>query len=176
VWLWVGSGGSSLFAIVMAALKFIAAVAVSLAFVAITVAGAVGAGIRSITNFFNTRTRYMAKLAKNLYFHSIASNQSVLAQLNDDAEEEDISEAVITYALLLRHGHRGLDSVRFEAMKFLKDEFDVDCAFDIEDGCVHLRKLGLLVEDENGALRIRDLEDAREHLINTWAAVPRLAR
>ncbi len=176
VWLWVGSGGSSLFAIVMAVLKFVAAVAVSLAFVAVTVAGAVGAVIRSVTNFFNTRTRYMAKLAKNLYFHSIASNQSVLAQLNDDAEEEDISEAVITYALLLRHGHRGLDAVKYEAIKFLKDEFDVDCAFDIEDGCVHLRKLGLLVEDENGALRIRDLEDAREHLINAWAAVPRLAR
>ena len=114
----------------------------------------------------------MAKLSKALYFHSIASNQSVLTQLNDDAEEEDISEAVITYALLLRHGHRGLDAVRFEAVKFLKDEFDVDCAFDIEDGCVHLRKLGLLVEDDYGHLRIRDLEDAREHLIAMWAAAP----
>lgn len=172
LWLWIGSGGSTAFAIGMAGLKFVAAVAVSLAFVAVTVAGAIGAITRSISNFLNTRTRYMAKLSKALYFHSLASNQSVLAQLNDDAEEEDISEAVITYALLLRHGHRGLDAVRFEAVKFLKDEFDVDCAFDIEDGCVHLRKLGLLVEDDHGHLRIRDLEDAREHLIAAWAAVP----
>ncbi len=176
LWLWIGSGGSTAFAIIMASLKFVAAVAISLAFVAVTIAGALGAISRSVSNFFNTRTRYMAKLAKDLYFHSMASNQSVLGQLNDDAEEQDIAEAVVAYALLLRHGHRGLDAVKFEAVKFLKDEFDVDCAFDIEDGCVHLRKLGLLVEDENGHLRIRDLEDAREHLINEWAAVPRMAR
>lgn len=175
LWLWIGSGGSTLFAIIMAALKFLAAVAISLFFVVITLAGAVGAIIRSITNFFNTRTRYMAKLAKSLYFHNLASNQSVLALLSDDAEEEDIKEAVLTYALLLRHGHRGLDEVKYEAEKFLKDEFDVECAFDIEDGCVHLRALGLLVEDENGSPRIRDLEDAREHLVSRWQTIPKTA-
>ncbi len=175
LWLWIGSGGSTLFALIMAALKFIAAVAISLFFVLFTVAGAVGAIIRGISSFFNTRTRYMARLAKSLYFHNIASNQSVLTYLTDDAEEEDIKEAVLTYALLLRHGHLGLDRVKYEAEKFLKDEFDVECAFDIEDGCVHLRGLGLLVEDDHGSPRIRDLDDARDHLIARWQAIPTLA-
>ena len=89
LWLWIGSGGSTLFAVIMAALKFLAAVAISLFFIVITLAGAVGAIIRSITNFFNTRTRYMAKLAKSLYFHNLANNQSVLTLLTDDAEEEE---------------------------------------------------------------------------------------
>lgn len=173
LWLWFGSGGSTVFAIVTAVLKFVAAITfISIYFVVFTVAGAIGAIIRTISSVINTRTRYMAKLAKSLYFHSIGSNQSVLTLLTDDAEEEDIIEAVITYALLLSHGHRGLDAVKSEAEKFLKDEFDVDCAFDIEDGCVHLRKLGLLVEDEHGQPRIRDLEDAREHLIAEWQAIP----
>ncbi|MBI4725258.1 MAG: DUF3754 domain-containing protein, partial [Rhodomicrobium sp.] len=123
LWLWIGSGGSTVIASVMAVLKFVAAVAVSLFFVVFTIAGAVGAIIRSFTNFLNTRTRYMAKLAKSLYFHNIASNQSVLALLADEAEEEDIKEAVLTYALLLRHGHRGLEAVKSEAEKFLNDEF-----------------------------------------------------
>ncbi len=172
IWLWIGSGGSTVFALVMAALKFIAAVAISLFFVVFTIAGAVGAIIRSFTNFFNTRTRYMAKLAKSLYFHNLASNQSVLTLLTDDAEEEDIKEAVLTYALLLRYGHRGLEEVKAEAEKFLQNEFGVKCNFDIEDGCVHLRKLGLLVVDEAGSPRIRDLEDAREHLVNDWRLAP----
>ena len=94
------------------------------------------------------------------------------ANNDDDAEEEDIKEAVLTYALLLRHGHLGLDRVKYEAERFLMDEFGVACAFDIEDGCVHLRKLGLLVEDEHGAPRIRDLEDAYEHLVSSWQAAP----
>ncbi len=172
IWLWVGSGGSTIFAIVMAALKFIAAVAISAFFIVFTIAGAIGAIIRTVTNFFNTRTRYMAKLAKSLYFHNVASNQSVLTMLTDDAEEEDIKEAVITYALLLRYGHRGLEEVKCEAEKFLLGEFGVTCDFDIEDGCVHLRGLGLLVADDNGALHIRHLEDAREHLISRWQAAP----
>jgi hypothetical protein len=172
LWLWIGSGGSTLFAIIMAALKFVAAVAISIFFVVFTIAGAVGAIIRAVTNFFNTRTRYMAKLAKSLYFHNIASNQSVLTLLTDDAEEEDIKEAVITYALLLRHGHRGLEEVKYEAERFLHEEFGVNCDFDIEDGCVHLRGLGLLIVDDAGSPRIRDLEDAREHLLESWQLAP----
>ena len=172
IWLWVGSGGSTAFAIVMAVLKFVAAVAISAFFIVFTIAGAVGAIIRTVTNFFNTRTRYMAKLAKSLYFHNIASNQSVLTLLTDDAEEEDIKEAVITYALLLRYGHRGLEEVKCEAEKFLLGEFGVRCDFDIEDGCVHLKGLGLMVVDEAGAPRIRDLEDARQHLLSRWQAAP----
>ncbi len=175
LWLWVGSGGSTVVAIVMAALKAFALVVISPLVILITVGGAVGAIFRTVTSFFNTRTRYMAKLAKSLYFHNIGSNQSVLTLLTDDAQEEDIIEAVITYALLLGHGHRGLDAVKNEAEKFLKDEFDADCAFDIEDGCDHLRKLGLLVDDEFGQPRIRDLEDAREYLIAQWQAVPAAA-
>jgi hypothetical protein len=175
LWLWIGSGGSTIFAIVTAALKFVAAFAISIFFVFFTVAGAVGAIIRTVTSFFNTRTRYMAKLAKNLYFHNLASNQSVLSMMADDAEEEDIKEAVLTYALLLRYGHRGLEEVKLEAEKFLHDEFGVPCDFDIEDGCVHLRKLGLLVVDETGAPRIRDLDDAFGRLVEEWRQAPSAA-
>lgn len=175
LWLWLGSGGSTAIAIVTAALKFFALVVISPFMILITVGGAVGAIFRTVTSFFNTRTRYMAKLAKSLYFHNVGSNLSVLTLLTDDAEEEDIIEAVITYALLLGHGHRGLDAVKCEAEKFLKDEFRLDCAFDIEDGCNHLRKLGLLVTDEKGQPRIRDLEDARAHLIAEWQQAPTCA-
>lgn len=173
LWFWIGSGGSTAFALVMAVLKFIpAALAIGLGHLLVAIGAAIGAIIRSITSFFNTRIRYMAKLAKSLYFHNIGSNQSVLTLLTDDAEEEDLKEAVLTYALLLRHGHRGLSAVKSEAEMFLKDEFDVDCDFDIVDGCNHLRKLGLLVDDEKGQPRIRELEDAREHLTLTWLRVP----
>ncbi len=175
LWLWIGSGGSAAASVVMALIKVFTVILIPPFLLVVTVGGAAGAIYRTVSNIFNTRTRYMAKLAKSLYFHNIGSNQSVLTLLTDEAEEEDIIEAIITYALLLRHGHRGLDAVKFEAEKFLKDEFDVDVAFDIEDGCVHLRKLGLLVEDEQGHLRIRDLEDAREHLIAAWQAVPAAA-
>lgn len=170
-WLWIGSGGSTVFAIVMAGVKFFLAIAISLFFVLFTIAGALGAIIRSVSNYFNTRTRYMAKLAKSLYFHNLASNQSVLTLLADDAEEEDIKEAILTYALLLRHGHHGLDHVKREAETFLMDEFKVKTAFDIIDGCNHLRVLGLLIDDE-GSQHIRDLDDALEHLISRWESAP----
>ena len=76
---------------------------------------------------------------------------------------------MLTYSFLLKYGHRGLSDVRYEIEKFLKDEFDVDLAFDIEDGCVHLRRLGLFLEDETGASGILDLEDAYTHLLRSWS-------
>jgi hypothetical protein len=170
--LWLGSGGSTVVAIVMALLKFVAAVALSIFFVLITLGGALGAIFRSVMNFFNTRNRYMMRLAKSLYFHNLGSNQSVLALLNDDAEEEDIKEAVLTYIFLLKHGHRGIEDVRFEVEKFLKDEFDVELKFDIEDGCDHLRKLRLLVTHDTGAEHILEFEAARARLLEDWQNAP----
>lgn len=169
--LWIGSGGSTLFAIIMATLKFVAAVAISIFFIVITLAGAIGAIIRSVTNFFNTRTRYMAKLAKSLYFHNLGSNQSVLALLCDDAEEEDIKETILTYCFLLKHGDRGLDTTRFEIEKFVRDQFDVHVKFDIEDGYRKLEYLGLLVE-EDGHTNILSLDRALESMKERWAALP----
>ncbi len=170
--LWIGSGGSAAFAVASAVLKFVFFVAISPILLIGAIIGAGGAIFRSVMNFFNTRTRYMMRLATSLYFYNLASSQSVLALLNDDAEEEDIKEAVLTYAFLVRHGERGIDEVRFEVEKFLKDEFDVEIRFDIEDGLSHLAAMGLLIDDNKDHPRALELEEAYPHLLRLWQAAP----
>jgi hypothetical protein len=174
LWLWIGSGGSVAYALVIAAIKIFTTIVIGLYFLAITVAGAAGAVVRGILSVFNTRTRYMARLARSLYFHIIASNQSVLTYLSDDAEEEDIKEGVLAYAFLLKHGFSDLEQVRSEVSKFLEAEFEQDkfavkVAFDLEDGFVHLKKLGLLQELPSGERKLLALEEAHDYLTQSWA-------
>jgi hypothetical protein len=175
IWLWMTSAWIVSVAVITTALKLIGILYLNLYIVAIVSITAFVAFVKLFFNLRNMRTRnslkYFKSIAKLATYHKISINQSVLSVLSDDGEEEDIKEAALTYAILLRHGYRGLDAVKYEAERFLKDQFDVDCAFDIEDGCSHLRGLGLLVEDDTGVLRIRDLEDAREHLSAQWGAV-----
>jgi hypothetical protein len=171
--LWVGSGGSTLFAIVMAVLKFVAAVAISLFFIVITLAGAVGAVVRSVMNFFNTRNRYMMKLAQSLYFHNLASNQSVLALMNDEAEEEDIKEEALAYCFMLKTpGDDPLHEIQQNAEKFLRDEFGLILKFDVEDALHRLERDGLATEVAPHVFRVLDLDQALTSMRRRWEATP----
>lgn len=173
VWLWVGSGGSTLFALVMAILKFIAAVAISLFFIVITLAGAVGAIIRSVSNFFNTRNRYMMKLAQSLYFHNLASNQSVLALLNDEAEEEDIKEEALAYCFMLKTpGEDDLHEIDRAVEAFLLKEFGIVFNFDVEDALHRLQRDGLAFETAGGKFDVLNLQEARQTMEQRWNATP----
>jgi len=171
--LWVGSGGSTVFAIVMAGLKFVAAVAISLFFIVITLAGAVGAIVRSVMNFFNTRNRYMMKLAQSLYFHNLASNQSVLALLNDEAEEEDIKEEALAYCFMLKTpGDDALKDVQEAVQTFLREEFGVVFNFDAEDALHRLERDGLAEEVSPHVFRVPSLAEARASMERRWNATP----
>jgi hypothetical protein len=56
--------------------------------------------------------------------------------------------------------------------KFFKDEFDVTVAFDIKDGCDHLRKLGLLIDHDGAPAHFLELDAAYNHLVESWKAIP----
>jgi hypothetical protein len=173
LWLWVGSGGSTIFAIVTAVLKFVAAVAISLVFIIFTLAAAVSAVVRSVMNFLNTRNRYMMKLAQSLYFHNLASNQSVLALLNDEAEEEDIKEEALAYCFMLKTpGEDRIEDVQAAAEQFLREEFGVSIRFDAADALIRLQEGRLAFKTASGAFDVVSLAEARRVMTNRWNGVP----
>ena len=133
-------------------------------------AGLAGIVFRQVANVFHTRTQYMAHMAQNLYFHSLANNHGVLALLAERGEEEDIKEEVLLYTLLAKTPvtRAELPDAKRAIEQYLKDEFKVTLNFDLYDGLERLERDGLVTESANGTLIAKSPAAAADHIDNLW--------
>lgn len=132
--------------------------------------GIAGIIIRQIMGFFNQRTQYMKVLAENLYFHSLADNRSAFTLLANRAEEEDIKEEMLLYAVLATepiHRHE-LPDVKAHISSYLRQQFDVDVDFDIDDALGRLIRDSLVTEGPDGLLATLTPTQALAHLDGMW--------
>ena len=150
--------------------KLMAAAVLSPYLLALAIFGVGGIMIRQVMGFFNQRTQYMKVLAENLYFHSLADNRSAFTLLANRAEEEDVKEEILLYSVLATetvHRHE-LPDVKALVSNYLRDQFDVDVAFDIYDALERLMRDGVVREGPDGLLETLDPMTALEHFDAMW--------
>lgn len=140
----------------------------------IVAAGAVASlgavAVRQVMGFFNTKQRYMVIMAKNLYFHSMADNRSVMVMLADRAAEEDVKEEMLLYTVLVKERARHADLPAIDAAieQYLATEFGVNVDFDLEDALQRLMADGIVTEDADGYLHTLPPRQAANHLDAMW--------
>lgn len=132
--------------------------------------GLIGIIVRQVTTIFNHRTKYMMKLSKNLYFHSLDNNLGVLNHLLDLAEEEECKEAILAYYFLytqdtVDHTEKSLDTV---IENYLQEQYGIKINFEVDDGLKKLEAEGLLKKAENGILKVVPLADACQLIDQQW--------
>ena len=139
---------------------------------AAAVAGLGGIALRQATNFLNQRTRYMVVLAQNLYFHAMADNRGVMTLLADRAAEEDIKEEMLLYSVLAKERANilNLRQVDQAIEQYLKDTFDIDVDFDVEDALQRLKQEGIVTELADGTLETLAPREAGLHIDKLWDA------
>jgi hypothetical protein len=131
-----------------------------------------GVAVRQVTNFINQRNRYMAMLARNLYFHSMADNRGVMTLLADRAADEDIKEEMLLYTAIAneRVNVRELKAVDAAIEKYLLDTFRIDVDFDVEDAFRRLTQEGVVTELGDGTLQVLPPHQAALHIDKLWDA------
>jgi len=79
-------------------------------------------------------------ITQSLYYRTLGSERAVLVEILDSMEEQEVKEAILGYCTLIKAGERGLtmEELDDQVEYFLKDEFDVDIDFEVDDS---LRKL-----------------------------------
>lgn len=137
---------------------------------ALALLGLAGAASQQVAQVVQKRTRYMLKVTRNLYFHNISSNQGALALLTERAEEEDIKEELLLYALLAKTSVRRdeLSHAQAAIEEFLTQQFNVHVTFDTEDALKRLIAAGLVVEHADGALMAMAPATAAKHIDDMW--------
>lgn len=99
---------------------------------------------RQVSKVFIQRTRYMATLAQNLYFHNLDNNAGAITYLIDLARQEEIKEVILAYAMLNLHPADTLETLDSACEEWFMQQFNTAIDFDISDAINKLRQFDML--------------------------------
>lgn len=118
----------------------------------------------------SNRNRYLATLAKSLYFHNLDNNLGVLSNLIEMAEEEECKEAILAYGFLLAKRHEAFSehTLDQEVERYLRESYGVHIDFELHDGLCKLREAGLIEETADKLLKPCPLTTALASLDREW--------
>lgn len=120
------------------------------------------------SNYKNRTIRFMKLLTENLYFRNLDNNRGVLHTLVDEAEEEEVKEAVLAYFFLLTSEKRlTSDELDGEVESWFRNKWNEVLDFEVDDGLAKLVRLGL-AEENDGGYSVLPLPQAKKHLDHLW--------
>lgn len=137
---------------------------------------ALGTGMAALTGFLfkqwsnykNRTIRFMKLLTENLYFRNLDNNRGVLHTLVDEAEEEEVKEAVLAYFFLLTAEKRLSSEELDNAVEsWFEDKWHERLDFEVDDGLGKLVRLGL-ADEKDGTYSVLPLPRAKERIDYLW--------
>ncbi len=102
--------------------------------------------IRSFISYLGTRNKYQLGLTRNLYLKNLDNNSGVIYRLFNEAEEQELCETILAYAMLLQHGSQtplSEELLRARAEEFMERVVKQPLKFDLHDALGKLIRLGL---------------------------------
>lgn len=128
-------GGTFFAGLGTAVLKLIYAAAFSLVVFVVLLFGIILAFLKGIFGFFNSKNKCMKKFSESLYHKSLSNNVAAVNMLLDQAETQEVKEALLAYYILYVHRDRHLTMKEMDdyAEAELKNAFNFDIDFEEDD-------------------------------------------
>jgi hypothetical protein len=145
------------------------AVAIDPIAMATAIFGFAGLLWRQVSKFFLQRTKYMAELAKNLYYYNLDNNLGAIAHIHDMAAASEAKETLLSYFFLMTQGSMSISTLDKKIEQFISNEYGVAIDFEVEDGLEKLKKLGVLIQ-ANDQVSVVSLMETKTILQQHWLA------
>ncbi len=135
---------------------------------------------RQVKNILYQQNHYKMVLSRSLYTHSLDINVGVISTLLDQAQDEDIKEAILAYFILLQTGGKFLSSfeIKLRVEEFLQTHYRVAFNFEVSDALTKLRKDGLVMQDGKNYKAIKTdaaCDNLEKHWFDLYSATESLA-
>lgn len=129
-----------------------------------------GYGYKTWYTFHSSRQTYLHQLRQSLFYQNLANNGSVLFRALDEAEEQEVREALLAYFYLWKYGgDRGWDTedLDFYIERDLKKRLPAEVNFEVIDALGKLMRAGL-VEKRDHRYFALPIEQAQAKLTDRW--------
>jgi hypothetical protein len=139
----------------------------------VLIGACVGYIIKSVLSYFRTKTKYQFGLTKSLYLKNLDNNSSVIYRILNEAEEQELCEAILAYTFLWKHQSVNADGMVEEKLDGLVEQFllrltELDVDFEVHDGLGKLERLGLAEKSDDGKWKVREIHEAIQYLSQNW--------
>ncbi|XP_020598184.1 uncharacterized protein LOC110037804 isoform X3 [Phalaenopsis equestris] len=105
-----------------------------------------------VYRFQQNLVNYQNLITKSVYDKQLDSGRGTLLHLCDDVIQQEVKEVIVSYFILMEQGKATIQDLDFRCEELIKDEFGVQCNFDVVDAVQKLEKLGLVTRDIIGRI------------------------
>ncbi len=141
---------------------------------ALAIAVLVGYVTKAVFGYFSTREKYQFGLTKSLYLKNMDNNSGVIYRLFNEAEEQEMCEAILAYSMLWKHRTlTGLTDFEVDTLAedYLKETVKFQVEFDVHDALGKLARLGLAQVDRHARWKAVPIQSASERLHESWQKI-----
>jgi hypothetical protein len=120
--------------------------------VAVTVAS-LFYGVRSFFSYLTAKRRHLLNVAQNLYYQNLDNNLGVLLRVLEEAEQQEICEAIMGYYVISNsQSQEGLSEQEIyqQSVNQLREYTGLEIDFDVKDAIRSLLELHLICGTANG--------------------------
>ncbi|XP_020598180.1 uncharacterized protein LOC110037804 isoform X1 [Phalaenopsis equestris] len=114
--------------------------------------GVIGYCSKIYFSFQQNLVNYQNLITKSVYDKQLDSGRGTLLHLCDDVIQQEVKEVIVSYFILMEQGKATIQDLDFRCEELIKDEFGVQCNFDVVDAVQKLEKLGLVTRDIIGRI------------------------
>ena len=123
-------------------------------------------GVRSVFSYLTAKRRHLLIVAQNLYFQNLDNNLGVLLRILDEAEQQEVCEAVLTlHALTFYPAAEGVSEqdIYQHCVDALREYTGVEIEFDVQDSIRDLLEMRMIEGISNG-YRVVTLKQASSRM------------
>ena len=103
---------------------------------------------RQLSKIYIQKTRYMATLAQNLYFHNLDNNAGAITYLIDLARQEEIKETILSYALINLATQENNEQLDNACEQWFHTNFGQQIDFDVSGAVNKLKQFDILSKNQ----------------------------
>ena len=130
--------------------------------------------VKSVLSYFRTKKNYQFGLTKSLYLKNLDNNSSVIYRILNEAEEQELCEAILAYTFLWKDTSKdGLSEKELDdaVEEFLFKTTEIDVDFEVHDALGKLARLGMAHVCRDGRWKAEPIDEATKGLNENWVSL-----
>ncbi|BAF28366.1 uncharacterized protein [Oryza sativa Japonica Group] len=124
--------------------------------------GLIGYCAKIYFTFQANMVSYQNLITKSMYDKQLDSGKGTLLHLCDDVIQQEVKEVIVSYYILMEQGKATVQDLDLRCEQLIKEEFGVECNFDVVDAVKKLEKLGIVSRDSIGRIVCVPLKRAND--------------